>query len=466
MNREVMQKNSSAFRVAIDAFLHDRLKAKLDKLSPDDPKRAELVTEYQRGPWLKNAARRVIQIQAVTHSLKAIHPEARGTNLYVVPSSLPTLEEVGSHALGDSFTTDVAGNAAALDVYKLLKLSVGGRTLLQALVDDDLQALQALDDDPAEARSLREALISLTAEREGGPSSHVCAKQVYWLTGDDADDDTQYHLIAPLYATSVAQSVYEEIQDTRFGEANKLARQARRNGLAHDGVYREYRDLALQKLGGTKPQNISQLNSERGGHNYLLSSLPPVWNSQRNYLPVKAKSIFERTFGARPLVRAAIDQLKKVLLSDRPKNMHVRDRVYELTNRTVDELIAYADELLYQPAGWSRDPLFEELAKEEQLWLDPLRAELRDEEVFASQWLWMDWPAQVGKSFGNWLNGELRNELPDVGYPESREWRKTLLGDDSSWTQHLRSLRERLDAPNYIPWRKTHDELTLLRASK
>jgi hypothetical protein len=30
----------------------------------------------------------------------------------------------------------------------------------------------------------------------------------------------------------------------------------------HDGVSREYPNLAVQKFGGTKPQNISQLNSD------------------------------------------------------------------------------------------------------------------------------------------------------------------------------------------------------------
>lgn len=239
----------SSFRAAIDAFLLDRLQSKLDKLQPDDPARPDLIADHQRGPWLKDAARRVKQIQAVTHSLKPIHPDARGTNLYVEPATLPTLNELGSHALGSNFASDVVGNAAALDVYKLLKLVAGGRSLLQALTANDASALQALSDDPAEARSCRDALVGLTAAREAGVSSHVLAKQLYWLTGDDATDNAQYHLLLPLHATSLAHAVYEEIQDARFGEANKLARQARREGAPHDGVYREYH-VAVQQMGG------------------------------------------------------------------------------------------------------------------------------------------------------------------------------------------------------------------------
>ncbi|KQR74510.1 type I-F CRISPR-associated protein Csy1 [Burkholderia sp. Leaf177] len=452
--------NHRGFRAAIDAFLHDRLQAKLDKLSAADLKRSQLIAEHQRGPWLESAAQRVKQIQAVTHSLKPVHPDARGTNLYVKPSELPRLDELGSHALGENFATDVVGNAAALDVCALLKLEVGGCSLLRALATNDPDALQALSTDPIEAETIRDALVSLTAKREDAASSHVRAKQLYWLVGDDANDDAQYHLLAPLYATSLAQAVYDEIQDARFGEKNKEARQARRDGIPHDAVYREYRDLAIQKKGGTKPQNISQLNSERRGNNYLLASLPPFWKSRRNPLPVNTKTIFERTFGSRLSVRATVRELKTFLQSDPPQNVHTRERRSGLVNRLVDELVIYGGELLHLPAGWTREQAFDDLADEEKLWLDPLRAELPDESAFASRWQFMDWPAQIGERFSKWLNGQLQDKLQDIGYAESREWRRILMNDDGSWMQQLRQTRERMDATRHIPVRKTHDELT------
>jgi CRISPR-associated protein Csy1 len=436
---------SLSFRAAIDSFLHDRLSAKLDKLQPDDPKRGELSAEYRRDAWLSNAAKRVRQIQAVTHSLKAIHPDARGTNLYVSPSDLPARDELGSHALGNRFAVDVVGNAAALDVYKLLKLEVGGRSLLQALQVNDADALQALADTPDEARPLREAFVSLVAPRDGGVSSHVRAKQVYWLIGDDATDDTQYHLLAPLHATSLAHAVYEEVQEARFGEVNRLAREARREGRPHDGVYREYRDLAVQKLGGTKPQNISQLNSERGGNNYLLASLPPVWRGERHYLPSHATSVFERSFSARASVRMTLRGLQAFLSSEPPANLYTRERVDALVNRIADELIIYAGELLQRTPGWTRDSAFHDLANEEKLWLDPLRAELPDERDFAAQWLSSDWPDRVAERFGKWLNAQLRDKIVDVGYAESREWSRMLRDKDGAWASHLREIRARLD---------------------
>ena len=64
MSESSAPEESATFRAAIDTFLHDRLQSKLDKLAPDDPKRAELIAEYQRAPWLESAAKRVKQIQA------------------------------------------------------------------------------------------------------------------------------------------------------------------------------------------------------------------------------------------------------------------------------------------------------------------------------------------------------------------------------------------------------------------
>ena len=454
----------AGYRAAISAFLQERLQAKLDKLKPDDPQRDEVIASFAHDVWLASAAKRVEQIQAVTHSLKPIHPDARGTNLYVEPRTLPPLTELGSHALGERFVGDVVGNAAALDVYKLLKLEVNGRSLLAALLAQEADALPALHTDPAQAQALRDAFVSLTQPRAEGPSSHTLAKQLYWLTGSDACDDAHYTLLAPLYATSLAHAVHAQVQEDRFGEANKAARQARRERKMHDGVFHDYPGLAVQNMGGTKPQNISQLNSERRGVNYLLSSLPPQWKASAVRLPVHAASVFDRLFIARPEVRRAVRALRVFLESNPDANLATRERREALLDALVDELVSLAAELQrILPPGWSRDDeRFQALDYEETLWLDPLRAEIPEEAQFAHDWQYMDWPAAIGKAFAGWLNAQLRDKLP-VGDAEAREWKKVLLTDEDGFKQQLRELRDKLDAPHYIPIRKTHAELVALR---
>ena len=437
----------AGYRAAISAFLQERLQAKLDKLKPDDPQRDAVIASFAHDVWLTSAAKRVEQIQAVTHSLKPIHPDARGTNLYVEPRTLPPLAELGSHALGERFVGDVVGNAAALDVYKMLKLEVNGRSLLTALLAQDADALAALHTDPAQAQALRDAFVSLTQPRAEGPSSHTLAKQLYWLTGTDACDDAHYTLLAPLYATSLAHAVHAQVQEDRFGEANKAARHARRERKMHDGVFHDYPDLAVQNMGGSNKQNLGLLNVARGGKNYLLSSLPPQWQASAVRLPVHAASVFDRLFIARPEVRRTVRALRVFLESDPDANLAARERREELLDALVDELVSLAAELQQiLPPGWSRDDeRFGDLHRSEQLWLDPLRAEQSDEADFAREWLQMDWPAAVGQRFANWLNAQLRGKLP-VGDAEARAWQKELLTDEDGFQQQLRILRQRLDS--------------------
>ena len=435
----------AGYRAAISAFLQERLQAKLDKLKPDDPQRDAVIASFAHDVWLTSAAKRVEQIQAVTHSLKPIHPDARGTNLYVEPRTLPPLAELGSHALGERFVGDVVGNAAALDVYKMLKLEVNGRSLLTALLAQDADALAALHTDPAQAQALRDAFVSLTQPRAEGPSSHTLAKQLYWLTGTDACDDAHYTLLAPLYATSLAHAVHAQVQEDRFGEANKAARQARRERKVHDGVFHDYPGLAVQNMGGTKPQNISQLNSERRGMNYLLSSLPPKWKVNAQRFPTHADSVFTRYFDSRPLVRQTVKTLRRYLESNPNPVKDTRDHRKELVDVLVDEMVNMAAELQHAlPPGWTLDdPRFSALNEDEQTWLDALRAELPDEDDFANRWLAMEWPDAIGTRFGNWLNARLEGKLSfsDI---EFRAWKKELLTDEDGFSQQLRERRKRI----------------------
>lgn len=57
-------------RQFIESFIQERLQGKLDKLHPDeDDKRQTLLATHRREAWLADAARRVGQLQLVTHTL-------------------------------------------------------------------------------------------------------------------------------------------------------------------------------------------------------------------------------------------------------------------------------------------------------------------------------------------------------------------------------------------------------------
>jgi len=444
-------------RAAIEAFIQERLDAKLDKLADDDPKRQALIQQHQPVTWLEDAARRAGQIQAVTHSLKPIHPDARGSNLYRPPHTLPRHTEIGTHVLGADFAGDVVGNAAALDVYKFLKLTVDGRSLLDRMLAGDEDLAIALSPDPQQASGWITAFTALTRPRGDTHASHTHAKQIYWLAGDDPLDDGQFHILAPLYATSLAHAVFQTLNEDRFGDTAKEARQAHRDNAEHPAGHREYPDLAVQKLGGTKPQNISQLNSERSGNNYLLASLPPPpWESELQLLPSRGQTSIFDVWSKNLDVWLPTGELRRFLASDPDKTMETRDARDELSDRIIDMVLAFSAAVQKHAAGWTARERIA-LDPDEQLWLDPLRC--ASDMAFREQWCQFEWPKRVCDRFGQWLNVEIKKRLK-LGEDESavqRHWSSELarhpdwLFELDEWKRWLHELEKHERAEEGCP---------------
>lgn len=278
------------------------------------------------------------------------------------------------------------------------------------------------------------------------PASHTQAKQLYWLAGDDPRNDANYHLLAPLYASSLAHKVFATINEDRFGEPAKAARQARRDGDFSDTAVHEYPHLAVQKLGGTKPQNISQLNSERGGNNYLIASLPPLWEIGDLQPPLYVTDALP-VFGRQREVRRLVRELGAFLKSDLGATMDTRNMRDDWTDQLIDELLHYGSLVQQSLApGWSQadDCL---LPEHQQLWLDPYRG--IEDAGFAAQWRSMGWVEGVYKDFGNWLNARLSKATGlSMGDPEDRHWAKEFKNEQEFlWqTEQLRRRMEKLEA--------------------
>ena len=440
-----MADNSRAaeIRSGIEAFLKGRFDTRADKLAPDDPEYQALVEQFQFDNWINDAARRVGSLQVVTHSLKQAHPYAKGSTLYAPPASLTSHNLVGSHTLSADFSGDVVGDAAALDVYKFLKLRFEEKSLLERALENDSEFANALGDNPEQAQSWINAFAAITEPR-GQHASHTHAKQLYWLVGEDTLDEANFRLLAPLYATSLAHRVFQTISHNRFSDEAKEARKAKWEGKYAKQPVHSYPNLAVQKMGGTKPQNISQLNSERGGNNYLLASMPPSWNVCDIRPPLKVASVFSHpgVFGSRSDVRSLVKDLKQFLETNPTSDMHTRDLRDDYTSMLLDELALFVMQMHSLPAGWSDDEKCE-LVAEEVFWLDPGRAE--EDAVFREVRNSVEWSDDICHRFANWLNAALGGKLP-LGDVEFRHWQKALSKDithqrvldrDRRWMENL-----------------------------
>jgi CRISPR-associated protein Csy1 len=179
--------------------------------------------------------------------------------------------------------------------------------------------------------------------------------------------------------------------------------------------------LAIQKIGGTKPQIISKLNNERRGDNYLLASLPPVWKTIAVQPVLGVDSVFQR-YGRRREVLRLVRLLRDFLASDPPPNKPTRIRIDTLVADLLDELLHLAAEVRSLAPGWSKDPACR-LNAAERLWLDPGAG---TEEGAAAVPITDEAAERIAGGFANWLNARLRKPLP-MGDPEYQHWRKLAL---------------------------------------
>lgn len=374
---------------AIDDYISARLEAKPDKW-------------LTKGEWLDDAAKRARQITLVTHAPKFTHGDARGVGARVEG------QEGKGYLATASLTApaiDVIGNAAALDVANLLLLDADGKRLVDLIQDGDASPLATFSNDKAQLESWCDGLSQALAG--GAVTTHTLAKQTYFPV------DRGYHLLSPLFASSLCHALYQRIDQSRFGDEAKAARDARRKNEFSELTIVDFPHLAEQHFGGTKPQNVSLLNSKRYGRAYLLSCQPPAW--QDRLTAPESQEHFWIRYEYR--VAATLGELSRFLKSveQADSNDAIKQRRAGLVDDLMGALLNYSAELRTLPSGWSRalsEPMSEAFCR----WLDPIDGQrLSDEEA-----------NQIALEFGRRLNRRLQKRLAHIGDAELHIWRRLL----------------------------------------
>lgn len=374
--------------------------------------RYELEKKYDVRTWLTDAAVRAGQISLVTHAVKYFHGDAKGSSVY---STLKTayLAYLSSATLY-SPAVDAVGNSAALDVAKLLQTKHEGDSLLSCLKRGDHTALAALAENDAQLEQWVNGFMQALSDKT--LSTHQLAKQLYFPVSESGD----YHLLSPLYSSSLAHALYQRISHSRFSEEAVAARKARREHLWHPADVRFFPDIAVQNVGGTKPHNISYLNSLRGGKNHLLRCAPPQWQ-QSLKPPVVTKSIF--TILSSKLSHVLAEMCRYLHgVSGLESTKEIRQNRAEYVDELIGMVFSYAVEIqgLEGQQGWSTSENCL-LKLTQQLWLDPLRQ--KKDPDFRLQRERGDWISEVAEDFAHWLNSRLnKDDKLNMGAAEFREW--------------------------------------------
>jgi CRISPR-associated protein Csy1 len=416
----------------ITGYIHDRCQFKLEAFNKAADKqisaasahekaaleqqlfeqRRELEKKYDVRTWLTDAAARAGQISLVTHAVKYFHGDAKGSSFYSTVKSEGAVYL--STATLHSPAVDAVGNSAALDVAKLLQTGHEGDSLLASLKRGDYCALKSLAENEAQCDQWVSGFMQALSDKT--LSSHPLAKQLYFPVSGEAG----YHLLSPLYSSSLAHALHKRISHSRYSEESVAARKACREKVWSPGLVQFFPDLAVQNIGGTKPQNISYLNSARGGKNHLLRSAPPQW--QQTLTPPVSHKTFLKAVS--PKVSRVVADLRRYLHSvyNLENTREIRQRRAEYVDELIGIIFSYAAEIqsLTDLQGWSQaeDCV---LKAAHQLWLDPLRQ--HSDPDFKLRREGGEWISDIAEDFAHWLNTRLnQDEKLSTGAVEFREW--------------------------------------------
>lgn len=436
--------NTHSIIQAIQAFLDEQLKqvlkkeiAEMKKITEMSIKKKEqkLQEDYNYRTWIESFQNSIVfmkeeALSFATHTSKGIHSSVKSDNIIFLQTE-NTLPEgiVGSqhnkNPKIDANSNNTGSHAGHLkNILSILNVEYMSGRLYQFIINGDAVCKEYFISIISD--SAYSYLQDLLRENIQSPKIEERNKQILLPV------DKGYVCFVPLYPASLANSIFDRINTIRYSETAKQAREERKNGKGRT-PYTDILEVAVTKLGGDNAQNVSRLNNEQSGRNYLLPSLPPPTISK--YMPnyqhdIRLSKYIKSIFQSKRFVYQTQKDIKAIfaVVKDTRNNQEVRDKRKEALAAILHNLFAVAEFMRSKlPAGWSKEY---QLDMHQKLWLDPKRAELIDEEDFATKRKQTDWINKVIEDFATWINALLKDEFvkhrADFSDDEYIEWEREI----------------------------------------
>jgi CRISPR-associated protein Csy1 len=339
-----------------EGWLKTRLKANMseeEKLALNE----EAFEKFSLSNWLPDAAKRANWLSLVSHPSKFSHPGS-STSMVIAESTSNCDGLLRSGHL--NVALDVVGNAAALDVDKFLSLKLSDNQSILAHLQQDSEYIKNEFSIPtATYDELAKGFLSVK-KQDRTTVTHAKVKQVYFPVGQD------YHLLSVLTPSGLVYELTDRIQVLRFSEETKTAREDKKAQRYNPNGFDDLYDLAQIGYGGTKPQNISVLNSQHGGKAYLLQSLPPVLEKRKVRLP--KNNFFTEILWAKRY-QDSFQRFHKLLIAD-INTIHIRQGRDRWVLFILDQVLNQVWEIRAQKSGWSNADNYLSLPAHQKIWLD------------------------------------------------------------------------------------------------
>lgn len=361
---------------AIESFFRSRREERLKNKRAD-----EVDAEFDLDNWIPKAARAVGGYSLSTHPPGFSHPDAGQTKVPGGVVHKTSCLIVDAPERNDGYLRsrkkptklneiDAYGNAAFMGYYAFLMLEMeDGKTLLSHIESDSLVAREILTRKTASYEELKAGFLRIK-EAPIQPVTHVRIKQVYFPV-----EGKGYHQLSILTPSVLMFKMKRQIDSIRFpSDEVKEIRNARREEKFSESGYTTLTGLTEVGYGGTKPQNISLLNSKNRGRAYLLRSVPP--ELQHDYGRLPKRDFFRTHLRYRPF-QENFDSLRKLVEND-INNIHIREGRDRRVRVIFDEIVRIVWKLRSQDAGWSDGELYSALPRFQKIVLDSMYNNARE----------------------------------------------------------------------------------------
>jgi CRISPR-associated protein Csy1 len=372
---------------AIENFLSERKAARIETKSKsceseEERRQVEIdaVDEFSLENWLPKAAKRAGQLLIASHPSKFTHSSAKTSP--VIAQSKPKAD--GFLRTGNSKAEyDASGNAAAMDVYKFLNILLADEKTVLEHLEQNTPLIQTQFTLSSETyKNIRTGLLVMKQTHPKVVSTSEKVKQVYFPVGDN------YHLLSLLTPSGLIFSLKEKINQLRFSDEAKQAREDRKADKENKHGFSELYHLTVMGYGGTKPQTVSVMNSKNGGTAYLLPSQPP--SLDLTYLRRPKANFFEECL-------YKVDYLDDFKAFQKP--LKERGNTYEQSDARDEAIVAVVDSVMEKvwhyrqlEPNWTKDS---SLPNAQKMWLDNFYETARGEED--------EWLAEIVKAFTTWF---------------------------------------------------------------
>lgn len=389
------------------AWLKSRNLAALDETA-QSALQNEADERFSLAVWLPDAAKRAGQLFMSSHPSKFSHPSAKTSSVIAINLA----RNDGYLRTGNAeYRLDVSGNAAAMDVYKFLSLKMDDDQTVLAHLEADTDAIKTVLDMPsASFDDLKKGFLQVKVSGTNTFTDGV-VKQIYFPVSKNSDESQEYHLLSILTPSGLLARLKRHIDEMRFSEATKEARELRKKNQFSASGYNDIFGLTVTAYGGTKPQNISTINSQNGGVAYLLPCIPP--NLIKRDVQLPTQDFFKNSLRVSQF-KAYFLELHQLMKSYK-RNTEVSQAIKNTLKTIIDEILARVFQIRASAAaGWSQSDYYQGLPLFQCIWLD----EFYNAELTATD----EWATGVGERQRNHVTRE-----------EDGLWLDAMITDCARW---------------------------------